>query len=154
MFKIKIFLFTEEVQLVDMRRRRKRKPPSTFVPTEKLRNQVYTTSKKKSKRRVDKSAKEKRSEPAQNKKINTFFLPRAREKTLSPVRKKTKVVKETLQRKRRLRSTAPIYKLIDEICSNHPGCFKEVNSINYVCKCGKSFQTSSYKRENFEKHLK
>ena len=63
--------------------------------------------------------------------------------------------KTTSQRKPRLlRSTAPIYQLMDEIRETFVDQVREVGPIEYVCNCGKRFSTSSYKKNNFVHHLK
>ena len=55
---------------------------------------------------------------------------------------------------RRLRSTAPIYALMDKIIENHPDDIKSINSEGYTCKCGVVFVTTSYRERNFKNHLK
>lgn len=59
-----------------------------------------------------------------------------------------------LKPQRRLRSTAPIYELIDTILENHGENIKSIDTETYVCKCGTPFRTTSYRKRNFDNHLK
>ena len=54
---------------------------------------------------------------------------------------------------RRLRSTVPIYKIMNEIETRHGDVVTEVNPNNYVCICGKVFSTTSYRISNFQQHI-
>ena len=54
---------------------------------------------------------------------------------------------------RRLRSTAPIYRIMDEIETRHADVVTEINPNNYICICGKVFETTSYRTSNFQQHI-
>lgn len=134
--------------------RRKRKPAIQFEPTQKLRTRASATNVKAKRRKSGKTkskTKNKRRKSCKTncKTLSSFFSPRSKEISKATPRSKTKV-----QVPRRLRSAAPIYELIDTIQRNHPNNLKDLNTETYVCKCGASFTTKSYKRSNFEAHLK
>ena len=127
---------------------RKRKTPKKFEVTEKLRVRPKHLNHKPNRRRCVKKKQKKTEKRPQS--IQSFFSPH----TVAKKSKEKKPKAQSNKVQRRLRSTAPIDKLIDEIWQNHKPFLKEVNASTYACKCGASFLTSSYRRANFEAHLK
>ena len=156
------------------RPQRERKTRVLFQPTEKLRVRTAPPSlKAKSKRRpcaksTPKSAHKTSNHPVKKRKVpdvfKNFFKPKSKKScssSSSPTADRTKDLVQQVVTKlpkedpppRRLRSTAPIYQLIDKIAKNHPGKLKHVDPYKYVCNCGAVFATSSYRKLNFLKHL-
>lgn len=148
---------------------RKRKAPLKFTPDVRIRDQS-TVGKHKSKRKkikrktlnnsaqvsskTDKQSPNLKNNLKQKQLLLNFFKPRPSCPTNNSCSKTKDSKKEQPKCVRRLRSKAPIFELIDEIWVNHCDNLAYVNEESYACKCGVSFCTKSYKRSNFEKHLK
>ena len=148
------------------RSKRKCKSVAKFKPTEQIRTRA-TSDNRKVKRissRPDRSRHNKTTAPVPKKvrkkvcSIKSFFKPQSTTNFAAPPKAKSLPTSKSNplphQTKRRLRSTAPIYELMDVINKTHTGHLKSVGPTHYVCRCDTSFETASYRQRNFEHHLR